>query len=131
MNNINVTINLSAEDRERIDALINALNSVGTPFSVKVPADAPEMPQEALEALLEEECPPEFEVFSAEEVLEEVTIVEPTHTNDDIRAKYTSLVLAGKKKEAMAIIKAYAPKVSEIPVEKLDEVWGLLIELEG
>ena len=130
MNNINVTINLSAEDRDRIDALINALNSVGTPFSVNVPLNAPEMPQEALEALLEE-CPPEFEVFSAEEILEESAVIEPTHTNDDIRAKYTSLVLAGKKKEAMAIIKAYAPKVSEIPVEKLGEVWGLLIELEG
>lgn len=131
MNNINVTINLSAEDRDRIDALISALNSVGTPYSVNVPLNAPEMPQEALEALLEEECPPEFEVASVEEIVEEGTIIEPLHTNDDIRAKYTSLVLAGKKKEAMAIIKAYAPKVSEIPADKLDEVWGLLVELEG
>ena len=131
MNEIKITINLSAEDRERIDALISALNSVGTPYSVNVPLNAPEMPQEALEALLEEECPLEFEVVSVEEIVEEGTIIEPLHTNDDIRAKYTSLVLAGKKKEAMATIKAYAPKVSEIPADKLDEVWGLLVELEG
>ena len=38
---------------------------------------------------------------------------------------------AGKKTEVKEVIQKYAPKVSEVPEDKVDEVWNLLSELEG
>ena len=38
MNNLNLTIELCAEDRARLDAILTALQAVGTPFSPSEPA---------------------------------------------------------------------------------------------
>lgn len=56
---------------------------------------------------------------------------EPSPALEDIQKKVVELSAAGKKTEVRAIVKAYADKVSEIPADKLAEVWKQLTALEG
>ena len=115
MNEIKIITELCAEDRARISHLIlavegltAALGSVGTPF----PA-APEVKEpEKVETPVEPETAPE-------------------HTQAELQQKVISLVSSGKKDEVKAVIEQYAPRVSAIPAEKINEVWDKLTALEG
>lgn len=62
----------------------------------------------------------------------------PTQTDEakkvsraDVRAKFVELSGKGKKEEAKTIIQAYAPKVPDLPEDKLAEILDKLNKLEG
>lgn len=55
----------------------------------------------------------------------------PTVTREAIRKKTVELSASGKKDAVRKIVNVYAKKVSEIPEDKLDEVWKKLVKLEG
>lgn len=127
-----ITIELCAEDRARLDNILEALTShdcsrcandvakyvVGTLETAQEPAEAPE-------PIKEETAQPEPEVVApAAEVAEAVSLA-------DIQKKVVELSAAGKKAEVREIITAYAKKVSDIPEDKTTEVWNKLTALEG
>ena len=123
-----ITIELCAEDRARLDKIIEALSHhdcsrcandvakyvVGT---LETASDA--------EPAEHETAQPEPEVVApAAEVAEAVSLA-------DIQKKVVELSAAGKKAEVREIITAYAKKVSDIPEDKTTEVWNKLTALEG
>ena len=103
-----ITIQLCAEDRARLDHIIEGLR-----FLVN---------QEAEAAPVEEPKP--------EPIPEPIKEETPTVTAADLQTKVVSLVQSGKKDEVKDIITAYAPRVGEIPEDKLAEVMGKLKALE-
>lgn len=143
----NITIELCAEDRARIDNLIVELAALRhTLTSDQVIAIQPE-PQEAAEQFSKEEAPkttilpkPQPEEPKAEEPAElpwepeEKAAPEPAPAVPEVselQAKVVQLVNAGKKTETREIILKYAPNVGSIPEDKRAEVLGLLNGLEG
>ena len=139
MNEIKVITELCAEDRARLDKLVEALagiptsiNLVGTPFPATVEKDETEDHGDFVE--VKEPEAPEADlapyIKDAEPALVEA-LAEPQHTKAELQQKVVSLVSAGKKAEVKEVIQKYAPKVSEVPEDKVDEVWNLLSKLEG
>ncbi len=149
MNNINITTELCAEDRARIDKLTAALEDlvgmikgptiemVGTPFQAVKP-EAPQTEADAPAEPLYEEgtgvndlgfIPIETDEDDEPEAPQEPAT--PKHTKEELQQKVVGLVSKGKKEEVKEIIKGYAAKVSEIPEDKIDEVWAKLDKLEG
>lgn len=140
-----ITIELSAQDRERQDSLIEkmdeliaaleVLKSTGkpteatetdTPIStqpeVQTPAPACEVAQEEVEQIAME--------FEEEEEATE-SVPAPTITAADVQSLVVELVASGKKAETRAVIKKYAEGVSLIPEDKLPEVMQRLLEVKG
>ena len=150
MNNLNITINFSLEDRIRIDALNTSLailiaqlqdmsaaneakssNESQEDEVIYVPDTVAEQPQEAPQDVVEEQTPPAEEIVQDEPVeCDEVAPV-PTVTKPDILAKVIELCGKGKKAEAKDIITTYADSVSDLPDSALVEVWNKLTALEG
>lgn len=132
----NITIELCAEDRARIDRLTAALEAVRTPIIVEETIAEPEeydtletsteTPQKADEADKVETTPAEPETPKNEE-----KTAAPEVTVDDLRSKYMGLSATPKRDEARAIIKSYAEKISDIPADKRAEVLEKLNALEG
>lgn len=139
MNNINITTELCAEDRARIDRLTAALEgltagigSVGTPYAVYNVSNVVEAAETDTEAP-KAETPAEPESVPAEvgAPAEEPDVKEvPEHTQAELQQKVISLVSGGKKDDVKKIIEQYAPRVSAIPAEKINEVWDKLLVLE-
>ena len=129
-----ITIELCAEDRARLDAILGALqagpncescvkSAIDFVANQQVPEEA--SPAEAPGQLAIPEEPAPVEV---PEPQPEVVKVE----RSDIQKKVVELSQAGKKNEVKAIVTAYNnTKVSDIPEDKLDEVMAKLNELEG
>lgn len=130
MNNINVTIELCAEDRARLDNILEALRGTA-PANKKKPAAA-----KAIEAAPEPAAPvmpePQEEPAPQEQPKAE-TPAEPVPevTAAELQSKVVKLVGAGKKDAARAVIQEYAPNVSSVPAEKRAEVLERLNALEG
>ena len=114
MNNIALTINLSADDRARLDKIIELLEKPA------LPRTAPEIVQRSKPA---EPAPTPIEEAPKEEV--EIT-------PEQIQQKVIQLCATGTKKDkTREIVNAYAPKVSAIPEDKRAEVWEKLLTLES
>lgn len=129
-----ITIELCQEDRARLDKVIDLLSArpncqtcaetVARLVTSSQPTpvqDAPE-PVEFTKDTPEEEKP-------AEPV--QVADTAPQVTKADIQQKVIQLSAAGKKVQVREIVTAVATKVSDIPEDKLAEVWGKLNALEG
>lgn len=126
MNEMKVTLELCTEDRARLDRILAALENIGTPVTTE-PAPVVEVEkttQKAPEAEPQVNTQPEPEAPKAEPK------PAPTVTKDEIRTKVVALVNAKKKDQVMAIIKAHAASVTDLPEDKLDEVMQKLTELE-
>lgn len=110
----NITIEFCAEDRERIDRLIAALEGAGTPYAQPVTAEtAPAEPSKPVKA----EAPkPE---------------VTPAVTHADVQKLVVKIAASDKEKKALVreIVNGYADKVSAIPEDKLPEVLERLKEV--
>lgn len=118
-----ITIELCAEDRARLDAIIAALQSQqGKPTEATQAVEAPTLK----ETQPSEEKPTEPDVAEAA-----APTVAPTISHDDILKKVITLSAAGKKQEAREIVNAYAAKVSDIPEDKLAEVAERLDAIGG
>lgn len=127
-----ITIELCAEDRARLDNIIEALRGqAGGCSCTKVeapeqtaPAAAPEEPApEEPEPATELPFDPEPAAAPKEHAAQEVTTAE-------LQSKVVQLVSAGKKEETRAIVKAYAESVGQIPADKRAEVMAKLNALE-
>lgn len=57
--------------------------------------------------------------------------LEPVVTFDDVQKKVIALAAAGKKAAMTEVVKSYADRVSLIPEDKLAEVFAKLTALEG
>ena len=122
-----ITIELCAEDRARLDAILAALSDK---------ASAPAEPAAVAPVAAPEEAPapvqPEPEKPAVAPAAPAVEEAKPIHTKADLLAKVQRLIAqGGKKAEARAIIKQYADRVSDVPADKIDEVMAKLAELEG
>lgn len=140
----NITIELCAEDRARIDNLTAALEKFHDVVTIKLtPEQTQRMadlavqagetlkPEPVAEAPKAEPTPepvaPKAEEPKAEPTAEPVKEV----TVEELRAKVMQLINAGKKDATRAIITSYAPNVTEIPADKRAEVLKKLNALEG
>lgn len=144
----NLTVNLSEEDRERLDTIINLLKGAEDAAVQHVKNLFPQETQEAvapLQPFTQETAP-----ASAEPAQEPPKPAEPKElppaepkaetapaqsapevTAAELQSKVVQLVSQGKKEETRAIIMEYAPRVGDIPSEKRAEVLERLNALEG
>lgn len=129
MNNINLTIELCADDRARLDKILDALNGLQQPNCHSCVETAVGMTKGLAE--LAEKAVASDTATDPEPVGQPET-VEPKYTKADILALVQRLAAPTSKKreQAKAIVKEYAVKVSAIPADKYDEVMGKLIELD-
>ncbi len=133
-----ITINLSNQDRETLSKILKALEGMqncqqcsqissayaqelkeihSTPEAVK----APYLP-----------IPKEFCSDGPVEAIPTAEAPEPEEKpikKEDVQKKVVELSAAGKKGEVKIIVNAYAERVSDIPDDKLAEVYRKLIEL--
>lgn len=136
-----ITIELCAEDRQRIDELIafaswiaselknhrplqlQSIDENGIRFGTAAEKAAEEHPVDAVAPHGEPE--PAADPEPAAEVYKV--------TKADIMAKVQALAAPNnpKREQAKAIVKSYGAKVSDIPEDKYDEVMDKLVELEG
>lgn len=134
-----ITIELCAEDRARLDRLTAALEQRVTqvapvtldPIQQRLSATI-EAAEKSTEA--EEETPTPTTTTPAEETPteEKNEPQEPTITKEQIQQKVIQLCAkADKKAKAREVVNAYAPRISDIPEDKLDEVWKKLTALES
>lgn len=146
----NITIELCAEDRARLDRLADLIEKQLPPtvvFNESVlaapPKACPTEPQEEPKAEAEEISAPDITVEPEPAPVPEITPekeepakVEPSVTLDQIQQKVVQLA-AGfggtKKPQVRAIISAYGSKVSDLKdqPEKWTEVWEKLVALES
>lgn len=123
-NNITVTVELCKEDRDRLDALLTAVQGIGTPYNVPAP-ETPQKAPETPDTTTEDNTQPEHET-PTEATAEAAKPV----THADVQKRVVELSAAGHKAQVREIIKKFAPKVSAIPEDDLADVWTLLDALE-
>ena len=148
MNNLNITVELCAEDRARADKIIDLLERIvkqNEPIALEVDplrkaleqavasvnavaVEPAGTPQDETEAVTPTDTPaePETPAAPAPAVQDE-----PKVTLADIQAKVIALVQAGKKADVRTICLEYAPQVTQIPEDKWPEVLAKLNGLEG
>jgi hypothetical protein len=156
MNSINITLNLSTEDRARIDRLTEALENViqlpkaevlldteqiddvqqrlaETVAKTSDPVEAPKTTTEEVK----EETLPAASINEEEPTAEEESTTEeakPTVTLEQIQQKVVQLAASNggaKKAKVREIINAHSKKVSDLPEAVWTEVWEKLTELES
>lgn len=149
----NITIELCAEDRARLDRLAEALERKTCDGCVKQIADvlkdlvqkpiaeestepkatAPvEAPKNAVEEAEAETAQTDDPV--AETPTEETDAPAPalpTIDRAELRAKVIELSAKGLKEKVRDIVRAYAQTVPEIPEDKVSECYAKLVKLEG
>lgn len=146
-----ITIELCAEDRARLDKIIEALEyskprcdtclslihdiskGTGAPEAAPEATDEPNPKQTPAKVEKPAEVKPENAEASPVTIPDDPTPDEdiPVVTSADIQKKVIALASAGKKEEVKAIVNAYAEKVSLIPADKYAEVYAKLEALEG
>lgn len=154
MNNINVTVNLCAEDRARLDKIIDLLSARA---SEELKSSAEAKPQDDIQKKLAEvvasvstetvenatdeaETPtttenPTEPINEAQEEPAEATQAEepkkPTVTMAMLTNKAITLSAAGLKDKVRDVVHQYAKTVTSLPADKWDEVYEKLNALEG
>ena len=119
-NSITLTVELCDADRARLDALLAAVQNIGTPYNVPVPEPPKEAPETTDKATEENTQPePEPPAQDAAETAQPVT-------HADVQRRVVELSAAGQKAQVREIVKKFAPKVSAIPADALADVWTLL-----
>lgn len=122
-----IPIELCQEDRARIDKVIELL-TLSTGQRCQSCADAVQEAFTATKPIEFTKDTPEEET-PAEPAQEPETA--PQVSKADIQQKVIQLSAAGKKAQVREIVTAVATKVSDIPEDKLAEVWDKLNALEG
>lgn len=133
-----ITIELCAEDRARLDKILEALAArpdctrcakqvvdyctqvTGVnEYGEKVEPEAPAEAEHPVENPFPEPATPKAKPAA------------PAVSKSDVQQKVVALSAAGKKAEVREIVHAYAERVSGIPEDKLPEVMAKLNALEG
>ena len=137
-----ITIELCAEDRARLDAILEALKKsphcdkcvqsiADTLDAMHEPQNGPQS-EEKKEVKENTEAPAFVAAESAPPWEEGVPQAAPKHTKADLRQKVVNMVAAGADKaKVRGIINEYAERVSLVPEDKVDEVMDKLAALEG
>lgn len=134
----NITIELCAEDRARLDhinvnlteLILRVMGSQKIDMGEVLRRAAPELAGKPAEQHPVTE--PFEELPKAEPVpFEQPTPETPQYKPEDIQQKVVALSASGKKAEVREIVKSYAEKVSAIPADKFGEVMARLAGLEG
>lgn len=137
MNEITVTVNLSSEDRQRLDAILDALqasrncercaNTVANAFS-----DFTRGPGTALKQAEPAPVPTEAKAPEKPEQPQQAAQAQPQKviTVTDIRALSAAAIAAGKKAQVKEIISRYADSISGLPESCLTEVHEQLTALQ-
>lgn len=110
-------VQLSAEDRNRLDNLISALTGAISPKVVTFPEAKPEKPAET-PAAPEPEKPAES--------------TKPSINLDQIRQRVTLLRANGtpeQKEGAKNVVLEYATNITSLPEDKWPEIWDKLTDL--
>lgn len=123
MNNLNLTIELCAEDRARLDAILAALQAVGTPFIPPESAQTVETVPETHDTPAPVTGGPEPEQ-PAQDTQDGAETQHATHGM--VQDLVITLSSWGHKSEAREIVQRYAPRVSAIPDADLDAVYVAL-----
>ena len=135
-----ITIELSVEDRERLDKLLAAVNALNASLLANqgmiAIADAgthAEQPSESHTA--QENAPGKVTTPTADapqSAAQTTTEASDSVTLADVQRKVVELCGPpyNKKAQVREIVKAYAPKVTGIPADKCAEVMGKLTALE-
>lgn len=123
MNNLNLTIELCAEDRARLDAILAALQAVGTPFNPPELAQTVETAPETHDAPAPVTSGPETEQ-PAQDTQDGAETQHATYGM--VQDLVITLASQGHKAEAREIVQRYAPRVSAIPDADLDAVFTAL-----
>lgn len=142
-----ITFELCAEDRARLDRVIEALeNRPNCEGCVSAALEYAQEERDAAKPEKKEEAPttnPPKEEKPVEtptehpldappiEVNEPTAPEAPTVTREDVRGKVVKLCAAGKKEDVKKVVTAYAEAVKDIPEDKLAEVFEKLTALEG
>lgn len=128
-NNIKLTVELSESDKALVGKLLDAVEALNASLLANQGMIAIADTDTPVEGTRRPATPP---------VAEPVKDIDPTAggavaTLGDVQRKVVELCgpAHGKKAEVREIIKAYAPKVTGIPADKLDEVMAKLMALEG
>jgi hypothetical protein len=132
-----ITIELCAEDRQRIDELIAFAGLITSELKSHRPLQLQSIDENGIRfGTAAEEHPVDAVAPHGEP--EPVADPEPAEkvykvTKADIMAKVQALAAPNnpKREQAKAIVKSYGAKVSDIPEDKYDEVMDKLVELEG
>ena len=121
-----ITIELSAEDREKLDNIFTMLTGIYTRLSSLTE------PVAAQTEAVEETITPAAEAPTEADTAPQEDKKEPAVTHEDIRSAYMRLSTSGKKEGAQEIIKSLGvAKISDIPADKLATVHKQLTALEG
>lgn len=128
-NNIKLTVELSESDKALFSKLLEAVAALNASL----------LANQGMIAIADTDTPVEGTSRpSTPPVAEPVKDTTPTAgaavaTLGDVQRKVVELCgpAHGKKAEVREIVKAYAPKVTGIPADKLDEVMAKLTALEG
>lgn len=134
MNNITVNVELSAEDRARLDTIIDLLgrghNCNGCVETAVAMTKDLAAAAAANQALQEEHPIDAVDIPDMHEPAAEPE--KPKHTTADVLAVVQRLIKPGsnKREAAKAIVNDYAQKISDIPADKVDEAMERLTELE-
>lgn len=138
MNEITVTVNLSGEDRQRLDAILDALqasrncercaNTVANAFS-----DFAGGPGTALKRVEPEQIPTEAKATEKPEPPQPAAQAKPQKqvTLADIQALAATAIAAGKKPQVKEIITRYANSISGLPESCMVKVHEQLTALKG
>lgn len=132
-----ITIELCAEDRARLDAILEALqkaaprcdNCVKLVTDICATKDAPENNAQEPEEVTPKQTQPEPKKPTQATTANEAPA--PEVTVEDLRSKYMRLATTDGKEKARQIVKEYAPKLNDIPADKRAEVLDKLTALEG
>lgn len=124
MNNLNLTIELCAEDRARLDAILTALQAVGTPFSPPVPSQPVETAPETHDAPAPVTTGGPEPEQPAQDTQDGAETQHATHGM--VQDLVITLASWGHKSEAREIVQRFAPRVSAIPDADLDAVFTAL-----
>ena len=123
-----IIVNLCEEDRQRLDRIIAALERP-TPKCAHCADDVAEFVSQNVLTPVQE---PQKAADTAPEEKPKEEPEQPAVSRADIQKKVVELSAAGKKDNVRDIVLAYSnTKVSDIPEDKLAEVWQKLTALEG
>ena len=120
-----ITINLSDYDRETLSKILAALEGMQNCQKCSQISSAYAQELKEIHSAPKAEEHPVAEPFPVEEPKAE----EPTVKKEDVQKKVVELSAAGHKGKVKTIITAYAECVSDIPEDKLAEVYGKLVAL--
>lgn len=134
-NTITIITELCAEDRARLDKILEALTSKNcqdcvTSVTKYVAAEVGQAAEHPVadpfpEPAPEPEAPAEPEPIEAPEPATEA----PTVSQSDVQKLVVELSAAGMKEQVREIVTEYAARVSLIPEDKLAEAWARLTAL--